>query len=269
MLLAPALHQLTRVRRMLEEADYSEAIGRRLLSLAGELCVCAGWLAYDSGDQNLARQLFGEGAMHAEHAGDERLRVNVASYLAMQAVRLARTRPGRAREALRCVAVGKDAARRWAAPRVHALLAVREATAHAVLGDQMACVRSIAAAWREVERGVHDEDPEWAGFVTESALMYFESLTTLALGKPALAVKSFQRLLVEPSIGERNRIYYRACLANALLASGAEGDALAEGLDVLPHVAGSRRTLQELEPLRRAAGEASEFAVRYDEILAA
>ncbi|RCG29620.1 XRE family transcriptional regulator [Sphaerisporangium album] len=269
LLLAPALHQVTRVRRMLDEADFSESIGRRLLSTAGELCVCAGWLAYDSGDQNLARQLYGEAHMYAEYSGDEQLRVNVASYLAMQAIRQARTSPGRAREALHAVTAGKEAARTWATPRVYALLAVREATAHAVMGDEIACRKAISTAWREIDRGAHQDDPDWAGFVTENTLIYFEGLTAMALAKPVIAADRFRILLAEPSIGERNRTYYRSCLANALLISGAKSDALSEGLQLLPLVSGSRRTLQELMPLREAAGESSEFGQRYDELLAA
>ncbi|WP_248965551.1 helix-turn-helix domain-containing protein, partial [Sphaerisporangium perillae] len=234
MLLAPALHQLARVRRMLDEADFGESIGRRLVSTAGELCVCAGWLAYDSGRQSLARQLYNEACMYAEHSGDEQLRVNIASYVAMQAVRMARTRPGRVGEALRSVEAGKHAARAWATPRVYALLAVREATAHAVIGDEIACRRAMATAWREVDRGIDQDDPEWTGFVNENTLVYFEGLTAMTLGKPLPAVERFRHLLIDPSIGERNRTYYRSCLVNALLIAGAKGDALAEGIELLP-----------------------------------
>ncbi|GII65851.1 hypothetical protein Skr01_59360 [Sphaerisporangium krabiense] len=269
LLLSPALRQLTRVRRMLDEADFTESIGRGLLSAAGELCICAGWLAYDSGDQSHARQLFGEALLYAEHSGDERLRVNVASYLAMHAVRQARTRPGRAREALHAVAAGKDAARPWATPRVYGLLAIREATAHAVVGDEIACRKSIATAWREIERGTHEDDPDWTGFVTPTVLTYFEGLTAMTLGKPRLAVARYEHLLADASLGERNRTYYRSCLAGALLASGRRADALAEGVALLPDIGGSRRTLQELTGLREAADESSEFAYRYDRLLAA
>ncbi|MEV6985598.1 helix-turn-helix transcriptional regulator [Sphaerisporangium sp. NPDC051017] len=268
-LLGPALRRLAGVRRMLDEADCTEAVGHRLLSMAGELCLCAGWLAYDSGHRDAARQLYGEAYLYSGQAGDEQLRVNVASYLAMQAVRDARRNPGRAREALRMVAVGRDAARGWATPRVYALLAIREATAQAALGEQLPCRRAIATAWREIERGGHDDDPEWTGFLTPNVLTYFEGLTTMVLSRPLVAVDRFQRLLADPELGERNRLYYRSCLANALLASGETADALAEGMDLLARVSGSRRTLEELAPLRDAAGASSEFAELYDHKLAA
>ncbi|WP_405147762.1 helix-turn-helix domain-containing protein [Sphaerisporangium sp. NBC_01403] len=267
MLLGPALHLLARVRRMLDEADYSEAIGRQLVAIAGGLSVDAGWFAYDSDDQNLARGLYGEARLYADHAGDRELHVQVASLLAMQATRLARRHPGRAREALRFVATAKELARHWATPRVYALLELRETSAHAVLGDGRACRRSMTNAWREFERGPHENDPGWAGFVSEAELLSFEGRAAVALGKPAAAVE-FYRRSVDKWNSDRNRSYGRACLADALLASGAKSDALAEGLDLLSHVSGSRRTLQELAPLRAVAGESSEFADRYDRLLA-
>ncbi|GGL03122.1 hypothetical protein Sme01_19120 [Sphaerisporangium melleum] len=268
-LFGPALRQLARVRRMLDEADYTESVGHRLLSMAGELCLCAGWLAYDSGHQDAARRLYSEAYLYSGQASDEQLRVNAASYLAMQAVRDARCNPGRAREALRMVAVGRDAARGWATPRVYALLGIREATTQATLGEQLPCRQAIATAWRELERGSHDDDPEWTGFLTPNVLTYFEGLTTMVLGRPLIAVDHFQRLLTDPALGERNRLYYRSCLANALLASGETADALAEGMELLARVNGSRRTLEELAPLRHAAGDSSEFAQLYDHKLAA
>jgi hypothetical protein len=42
------LYLYQRARRMLDEADYNEATGHQLISAAGELAVCVGWLAYRS-----------------------------------------------------------------------------------------------------------------------------------------------------------------------------------------------------------------------------
>ncbi|WP_344945307.1 helix-turn-helix transcriptional regulator [Sphaerisporangium flaviroseum] len=267
-LLQPALRQLVRARRMLDEADYTEAVGLRLLSTVGELSLCAGWCAYDSGDQDLARRLYDEAYVYAHHADDQRLHVQTASLLAMQAARFGRRSRGRAREALRYVTTARDAARHWGTPRLYALLALRETSAHAALGDELACRRSIATAWREFERGGRDDDPFWIDFVSEAEILSFEGRTAISLGKPEAAVDFYQRS-VDTWETDRNRSFGRACLANALLRSGAKGDALAEGLELLPYVAGSRRTLQELAPLRVVAGDSSEFAHRYDRLLAA
>ncbi|WP_214409506.1 helix-turn-helix domain-containing protein [Sphaerisporangium fuscum] len=268
MLLAPALHLLSRVRRMIDEADYNETIGRQLLTIAGGLSADTGWFAYDSGDQRLARHLYGEARDYADQAGAHELQVQVGSLLAMQAARLGRHQQGRAREALRFVAVAKEAARHWATPRVYTLLALRETSAHASLGDESASRSSMAAAWRAFERGPREDDPPWVDFVSEAELLSFEGRTAMAVGRPTAAVDLYQRSVARWE-SDRNRLYGRACLAGALLASGARTDALAEGLELLPHVGGSRRTLQELAPLREAAGESSEFAQKYDRLLVA
>ena len=49
-LLRQALRQWHRARRMLDESDYPEAVGRDLLGVTGNLAICAGWLAFDSAD---------------------------------------------------------------------------------------------------------------------------------------------------------------------------------------------------------------------------
>jgi DNA-binding XRE family transcriptional regulator len=267
-LLAPAVHLLGRVRRMLDESSYSEEIGRQLLSVAGNLSADAGWYAYDSGNQQVARHLYGEARVYADHSGDQQIYVDVASLQAMQSARLGREDPGRAREALRFVATAKEAARHWATPRVYALLALRETSAYAVLADPVACRRSLATAWREFEHGPREDDPVWTGFINEAELLSFEGRSAMAMGKPSAAVELYQRAVAAWN-SDRNRSYHRARLANALLASGARSEALAEGLDLLPNVGGSRRTLQELAPLRKAAGESSEFAQKYDQLVAA
>ncbi|MEV6985602.1 helix-turn-helix transcriptional regulator [Sphaerisporangium sp. NPDC051017] len=268
LLVSPAMHLLGRVRRMLDEAVYSEAIGRRLLSVTGRLSVNSGWFAYDSGNQELARHLYGEARIFADHAGDQELHVEVCSLLAMQSVRFGRKNPGRAREALRFVATAEDAARHWATPRMYALLALREASAHAVLGDAMSCRKAMATAWREFDRGPREDDPTWIGFVSEAELLSFEGQAAMMLGRPAAAVDCYGRS-VAAWTSDRNRTYGRACLAGALLASGQRSEALAEGLNLLTNVSGSRRTLEELAPLRDVAGDSSEFAELYDHKLAA
>ena len=48
-LLKQAVRQWQRAKRMLDESDYTEAVGRNLLSVTGDLAVEVGWLAFDAG----------------------------------------------------------------------------------------------------------------------------------------------------------------------------------------------------------------------------
>src|SRR5918912_736416 len=57
-----------RACKMLDEADYSEAAGRQLMSAAGELAVCVGWLAYDASDQALSRDLYSQARLLADQS---------------------------------------------------------------------------------------------------------------------------------------------------------------------------------------------------------
>ncbi|MEV0971021.1 helix-turn-helix domain-containing protein [Microtetraspora glauca] len=268
-LIRTALFQLSRVRALLDDAEFSESIGRQLLSVAGELCVCAGWLAYDSDDQRLARQLYGEAHLYAAHADDPVLLVHVASNSALQAVRLAREEPGRAREALRFVAAAEASARRWATPRVHALLALREAYAHSMLKDELAYRSAITRAWRELERGTHEDDPPWVGFVDAAELTGNEGMAAVNLGQAGRAVQRFAEVVAEPWLGHRNRTYYRARLAMAHLSGGDEAEAFTQGTQALSTRIRSRRILRELTPLRGLAERsrdqhAEQFRASYD-----
>ncbi|GLW98884.1 AAA family ATPase [Microtetraspora sp. NBRC 16547] len=209
-LIRTALLQLSRVRALLDNAEFSESISCQLLSVAGELCVCAGWLAYDSDDQQLARRLYGEAHLYATHSDDPVLQVHVASNSALQAVRLAREEPGRAREALRFVAAAEASAWRCATPRVHALLALREAYAHSMLKDELAYRSAITKAWRELDRGPHEDDPPWVRFVDAAELTGNEGMAAINLGQARRAVQRFAEVVVEPRLGQHNRTYYRA-----------------------------------------------------------
>ncbi|MGH3905795.1 MAG: hypothetical protein ACRDTE_16660 [Pseudonocardiaceae bacterium] len=55
--LPEALRQFTQARAMLDESDYTEAVGRELLIVAAELGLQSAWFAYVANDQQLARRL--------------------------------------------------------------------------------------------------------------------------------------------------------------------------------------------------------------------
>jgi len=155
------LYLYHRARRMLDEADYSEATGRQLMSVVGELAVCVGWLAYDADQQNVARELYSEARLLADQSGDDGLAIRVMEKMSLQSAYLAHKKglPGRAREAVRLSARATELARHDPSPQLHALLATREAIAHAAVGDSQGFMVAITQAWREVDRGFADDAP--------------------------------------------------------------------------------------------------------------
>jgi transcriptional regulator with XRE-family HTH domain len=265
-----ALRQFYRAQRMLGESDYGERTGQQLMTAAGELAVCVGWLAYDAGDQDLARRLYTEAMTLADEADDSTLAIQVREKMALQAVQLARNgTPAIARQALRLTGRAAEAARRDPEPRVHALLAAREAIACAVLGDDRGYRQAITRAWREADRGPGPGDPVWLRFVTGSEISVAEAKGHMYLGAPHTAVQLYEQSLTGDGLSPRNRVNYRAQLAAALAATGDNRAAISEGLAVLPALetdVASPRTLRELAPVREAAEKAGdeEFCAQYD-----
>lgn len=270
-ILRQAARQFTRARRMLDESDYTEAIGRQLLAVAAELAIFTGWLAYDAGRQELARRLYSEADLLTGSIGDEQLTAHVCLNLSMQSTFLARvgnTR-GMAREALRFAARAAEVARHEPSPRLHALIAMRQAAAHAQLRDEVAFRAAIGQARRELDRGSHPADPVWCGFVDHTEVTGYEADGRIRLGAPARAATLYGDVLADRGLPRRNRAYYQARLAGALLDDGDRSEAIRQGLVVLPELGrrvASTRTLIELRPVRAAAEQAAaaEFVTRFD-----
>jgi len=261
-----------RARRMLDEAHYSEAIGRQLMSGVGELAVCVGWLAYDANDQSLARQLYSDALLMAGQSGDHGLAIRAMEKMSLQSVYVSQKNgiPGSAREAMRFSERAGELARHDPSPQLHALLASRAAIAHAAAGDSQGFTTAISRAWREVDRGFADETPIWLRFVNISEIEVQEARGRLFLGEPVAAADLFRRSLAA-TLSDRNSAAYRAHLAAALVASGDTAGAVAEGMVVLPALdkggVMSPRTLDLLQPVRRAAaGERTGevFCAHYD-----
>lgn len=270
MLARDGLRQYHRTRRMLEEADFTEPVGRSLLTASGQLAVAVGWLAYDAGDQQLARDLYAQASLLAQEADDTVLTIMVMEKMALQSVFLARRdrRPGIARQAIRTAVRAVELARYERTPRLHALLAAREAIAYAAIGDEGAYRSAITRAYRELDGGVSTEDPTWLQFVIPAEVRVAEAKGRIYLGDPAGAVCLYEESLAE-NLSPRNRLNYRAQKAAALALNGDHDAAVSEGLLVLPELESqiaSPRTLSELQPVRDAAEQIGneEFCIRWD-----
>jgi transcriptional regulator with XRE-family HTH domain len=273
-LLRQALRQFQRARQMLDEADYTEQIGRELLAVAGDPATCVGWLAFDAGDAALARRLYGEALVLAGSAEDPVLHVHVLTNMSMLSSYIARTTGRRkiAREGLRLAEQATHVARYERSARLHALIALRRGNAAALLGDELAFAGAIRQAKEELERSPDADDPAWIRFVGMAEVLGHEAAGRLNLGQPSRAESLYRAVLDDRDLDStRNRAYYGALLAGTLLNQGATTEAIDQGLGVLPALGDgltSIRTLNELHPVRAAAGTAAaeEFCGRFDEL---
>lgn len=182
------IRQYQRARRMLDEADYSDATGRDLMDAAGDLAVCVGWLSYDNGDHESSRVLYAEALLLAEQSGNDGLAVRALEKMTLQSADAARStgQTGRAREAARLSNRAGDLARRDPSTHLHALLAAREAIAYAACGDARSSEAAISRAWKLVEHGLDGDPPGWLRFVNPSEIAVTEAKARLHLVLPTL-----------------------------------------------------------------------------------
>ena len=269
-LLPAALRQWQLIRQMLN----SDETGPELLAVAGGQALCTGWIALDSGRLRLARSLSGLARELAGRSGDMLLAVHALTNLSMLHAELSRTGPGRepARRALRLAFQAAEEGRYLPMPRLHALIALRQADAASLLGDKAAFQAGIARARRELDRGSRDDQPpQWLRFVDHAEITGVEAGGFLNLGEVANSVLLYRRVLA-CELSPRNRAGYGAGLADALLKQGAQRDAVAAALEVLPAMEGGVTSIRSLNRLRlvrlaaAAGGGAEEFCDRFDAI---
>src|SRR5262249_42361454 len=73
------------VTEMLDNASYTEDVGRRLYAVTAEFARLAGWLAYDSNEEAFAQRYF-MGRLRAAHSsGDRAVGANILGFMSIQA----------------------------------------------------------------------------------------------------------------------------------------------------------------------------------------
>ena len=247
--LRPAvIAQLRYVLDLLRTSPYG-ALGGDLQMLAQEFYRLSGWTHFDSRQFAAARRYFTQAVRLARASGDRLFVANVQACMSLQA-----TYEDKPADAIALVQAAQDTSRGIATPRITAILAMREAFAHAVLGDRAACHRALSEAHNAFEtarRG--DEDPAWARYFDEVKLTVDTGIARARLGEHAsAAVLIEQALEQETGHGARVRAFHQLWLANTRLQAGEiqaacqiAGEAVAaaghlESLRITEHIQGFR-----------------------------
>lgn len=268
-----ALAGVAKAQAMLDGCVYDEQAGREFRIATGNLACLAGWTAFDADVHPIARSAYNEALALAAEADDPDLTAHVCLNIALQLVSLSRVGRARPQRALAMVERARDLMRGRPPGRIHALIATREAMAHAVSGDRAAFARSMATAWRELDYAVDqepvDECPRWLRFVTPAETLHQESRGLGDLGDLNRSARLSEDAVVEVA-GTRNAAFYQAWAAVTQVRIGEVDAALTGGLSVLNEMStksvGSTRTLKALEPVRTSArGSIGErFARQFD-----
>ncbi|MEV5199177.1 sporulation protein [Streptomyces sp. NPDC053720] len=140
--------------------SYSDEVGRALFGAAAELTRLAGWMAFDTGQQEAAQRYYIQALRLARAAADVPLGGYVLASMSLQA-----TYRGFADEGVDLAQAAVERNRGLATARTMSFFRLVEARAHAKANDASAAGSALKAAegWLERSRG-GDADPSWLGF---------------------------------------------------------------------------------------------------------
>ncbi|MEV4973289.1 MFS transporter [Streptomyces scopuliridis] len=139
---------------------YSDEVGRGLFGATAELTRLAGWMAFDTGQQEAAQRYYIQALRLARAAADVPLGGYVLASMSLQA-----TYRGFADEGVDLAQAALERNRGLATARTMSFFRLVEARAHAKAGDAVAAGASLKAAEGWLERSREgDADPSWLGF---------------------------------------------------------------------------------------------------------
>ncbi|WP_340559374.1 MFS transporter [Streptomyces sp. GSL17-111] len=145
---------------------YSDEVGRSLFGATAELTRLAGWMAFDTGQQEAAQRYYIQALRLARAAADVPLGGYVLASMSLQA-----TYRGFADEGVDLAQAALERNRSVATARVMSFFHLVEARAHAKADDAPACAAALSAAESRLERSRDgDPDPSWLDFYSADRL---------------------------------------------------------------------------------------------------
>ncbi|MFI1014741.1 MFS transporter [Streptomyces sp. NPDC020965] len=143
-------------------SSYSDEVGRALFGAAAELTRLAGWMAFDTGQQEAAQRYYIQALRLARAAADVPLGGYVLASMSLQSIYR-----GFADEGVDLAQAALERNRGLATARTMSFFRLVEARAHAKAGDALAAGAALKAAEGWLERARDgDPDPSWLGFYT-------------------------------------------------------------------------------------------------------
>lgn len=140
--------------------SYSDEVGRALFGASAELTRLAGWMAFDTGQQEAAQRYYIQALRLARAAADVPLGGYVLASMSLQA-----TYRGFGDEGVDLAQAALERNRGLATARTMSFFRLVEARAHARAGDAQAAGAALKSAEGWLERSREgDNDPTWLGF---------------------------------------------------------------------------------------------------------
>jgi tetratricopeptide (TPR) repeat protein len=174
--------ELSEVQALVDAASYAEAIGRRLLTVLGQLAQLVGWVASDAGRYAEAQRVYLTGVSAAQGANNRTLAAQLLSSLSYQIANVGK--PHDAALLARSAARGAEDA----TPVVRTLLLERVAWASARSRDHAATRRALEAVDDAYEkRSSEIDEPEWVYWLDRREIDVMSGRCLIELGDPAAA----------------------------------------------------------------------------------
>ncbi|MFF0451262.1 MFS transporter [Streptomyces sp. NPDC004609] len=140
--------------------SYSDEVGRALFGATAELTRLAGWMAFDTGQQEAAQRYYIQALRLARAAADVPLGGYVLASMSLQSIYR-----GFADEGVDLAQAALERNRGLATARTMSFFRLVEARAHAKANDAVAAGAALKAAEGWLERAREgDPDPSWLGF---------------------------------------------------------------------------------------------------------
>jgi hypothetical protein len=189
--------------------SYSSRIGQELFGAVAELTLLAGWMAYDTCQHGLAQRYFIQALRLTQTADNKALGAHVLADASNQAAYL-----GDGDQAVKLARAARTGAGEVASATVNAMLHVREARGHALLGDGRSCRRSLTRAEEAFSQSAPADDPPWIAFFDEAEMSAQFAYCFRDLQVPAEAQRFLDSSLAGYSDGyQRSVAFCQALLA--------------------------------------------------------
>jgi hypothetical protein len=177
------------------QGSYSDEVGRSLFRATAELTRLAGWMAFDTGQQEAAQRYYIQALRLARAAADVPLGGYVLASMSLQA-----TYRGFGEEAVDLAQAALERNRSLATARTMSFFHLVEARALAKAKDAAGCASALSAAegWLERSR-VGDGDPSWLDFYAYDRLAADAAECYIDLKVPGQVRRFTEQALSEPT----------------------------------------------------------------------
>ena len=204
----------THVEPTIRFSRYSEALRSDLYLAAIELYQLAGWMAYDTGDQDNGARHLNTALNLCKEVRNDALAAEMLAGMSHQA-----SFNRQADSAVQLASAAAYAARRAGIPRLQAEAAVMEAHGLALRRDHRGCIAALQQAEKYFLAN-SKETPEWLSYFDEAYLSAKFGHALRDLQRPADAERFARNSLQMTEGYERGRLFNTALLAGVLADQG-------------------------------------------------